>query len=87
MSKVSPSTILHSTDVSRCDLHMAVSTPGSNDSISMLWWVSRWLHDSGMSQVSGFDFLCIVDLYRFEFQSSASMAVLPLCPGLEGRSI
>ena len=38
----------------------------------MVWRVSGWLRDLGMSQVSGFDFLHIVYLYRFDLDPATS---------------
>ena len=70
---------------SRFVFDAAMSTPGSNDPIATLWSVSEWLHHVGAYPVSRFVLLCWIDLYRFNFRSSASMAVLPLRPGLEGE--
>ena len=49
-----------------------MSTAGRMDSVWMVWRVSGWLRDLGMSQVSGFDFLHIVYLYRFDLDPATS---------------
>ena len=72
MSKVSPSAILHSTDISRFRFDVATSTPGSNDPIGMSGGVSELLVSSGTFQVSHFDFLHLANIYRNGFDSSMS---------------
>ena len=84
-SKISVSTILHSTNFSRYDFDAAPSTSGSNDPIATLWSISEWLRHIGTYPVSRFILLHWIDLYRFDFQSSASTAVLPLHPAFNGR--
>ena len=51
-SKVSPSSVLHSTDISRFHFDAATVTDGSVDPTAMFRSVSEWLRESGMSQVS-----------------------------------
>jgi len=43
-SKVGVSAISRLTDICRCDLDSPMSTPGSIDSIGLVWAVSGWLH-------------------------------------------
>ena len=69
--KVSLSTCFHSINVSRYEFDAAVLTVRYMDSVSMFWRVSEWLRDVGTSQVSRFDFMRFVDLYRFDLKSSA----------------
>ena len=61
-------------DVYRFDLHPAVLTPESNDSIGTFGRVSGWLHCIGEYPVSCFIFSRCIDLHSFEFQSSTSTA-------------
>ena len=72
MSKVSLLDFMHSTDVFRCDLDMAVLTPGPMDSILMLWSISMWLHCSDMFLVSHFNLWGLADFCKFKFESLAS---------------
>ena len=51
---------------------MAMSITGSVDPMEAFGVVSGWLHDAGMSTVSGFVFLHLVDLYRFDLDVAAS---------------
>ena len=79
MSKVSPFTVSSSTDVCRSRFDMATSTDESNDSVSVLWRVTRWLRSVDVLQVSlsVFSRCFIVDaldlgLYRFDIDPIAS---------------
>ena len=76
-SKVSPSGVSHSTDVSRFCFDVAASTDESNDSISTLWRVSGWLRSTGTSQVSHFAVLHLfivdmldLDVYRCDLDAT-----------------
>ena len=74
-------------NVSRYDFDLTTLTPGSIDPTGTSGRVSGWLHGAGTSEVSHFAFSSCIDLHSFDFQSSTLMAVLPLHPGLEGKSI
>ena len=81
MSKVSPSTVLRSTDMSRFRFDAATLTLGSNDPIGTYGGVSTQLGGVGMSQVSDFIFSCSIDtdvlvleFYRFDLVLIASTA-------------
>ena len=76
-----------SSNVSRSKFDTAMLMPGSNDPTGTFWNISVWLHCAGTFWVSHFVFLCYADICSFEFGSSALMAVLPMRPGLEGKSI
>ena len=78
MYKVSPSTVSHSTDISRFHFDVAAATDESNDSVSTFWMVTRWLHESDALQVSLSVFLrrfviqmLDLELYRSDFDSAA----------------
>ena len=45
------------------------------DSVSTGWIICRWLRHSGAYLVSHFDFLHLVNISRFNFESSVSMAL------------
>ena len=62
-------------DVYRFDLHPIVSRPGSNDLNQMFQIVCGWLHGTHAYPVSCFDFSSYADVYRLEFDSSASTAL------------
>ena len=77
VSKVSSSTILCSTDISRFCFDVAAATAGPMNSVSMVWRVSGWLRNVGTSQVNHLIPLHLFviqmldpDLYRFDLQSS-----------------
>ena len=69
VSKVSVSTVSCLIDVCRFDLHPTTSMPGPMDFPEMPRGVSVWLHDSGTSMVSRFDFWGLADFCRYEFDS------------------
>ena len=60
-------------DLYRSDFDLITSTPGSNDPIGMFQWVSTWLCNSCVSQVSFFNFCHLTDFSRYEFDSSVSL--------------
>ena len=78
--KVSISVPFCSINVCRCDLDAATLMAESNDSISMVWRVSGWLCNVGMSQVSHFTFLHYfgidtldLDVDRLDLDSTTSL--------------
>ena len=54
----------------RFDLDPAASLCRSIGLQATLWGVSMWLRCSGTYPVSPFDFYCLADVYRLEFDSS-----------------
>ena len=73
-SKVSPSAILHPTDVSRFCFDVATLMDESNDSILMLWRVSTWLRCAGMFQVSDFVFFHSINVSRYNLDPATSVS-------------
>ena len=79
--KVSLLSFFCSINVSRCNFDAATSMDESNDTVSTIWSVSRWLHSAAMSQVSllailryfGVDTLDL-DVYRLDLDSAMSTA-------------
>ena len=65
-SKVSISVVSHSINVCRLRFDTAVSTPGSNNSVSTIWMVSGWLCELGMFQVSCFAVQRFADVYTLD---------------------
>ena len=69
---------LSSPEVYRFDIDLITSpSPSieSNDSIQTFWIISGWLHCASVLQVSCFDFYCLTDFRRYEFDSSASLSM------------
>ena len=79
MFEVSLLDLFRLTDVCRCNFGAATSMPGSVDLPAMFQVVSGWLHGMGMSQVSHFMFLHLIDAdvldlehYRYDLHPAMS---------------
>jgi len=73
--KVGVSAVSRSTDVCRYRFDLPALTPGSIDSIGLVWGVPGWLHCAGALLVSRFIFRRLADLiavYSLDLESSAS---------------
>ena len=74
-SKVSPSGVLRSTDVSRFRFDAAASTLGSNDPIGTsrgVWGISEWLHRGGAYLVSCLNLQRLVNVFRSDLHAATS---------------
>ena len=77
-SKVSLLNFQHATDISRYDLDVIVSMPGSIDPIGLVWGVPEWLHHIWTLYVSRFTVPCLADIYSLNLEP----AMLPSMPNM-----